>query len=443
MSHSDYVSLHQLAQFFAVRGGLKDIVLLTDNYEGAIKHYPPNAIIYVLKTGKAGIPNHKLNTLPPNVASLPLKHATPEFLKDKVLVCVEYLENQRLREKLIQYRKLQNIIVNSGLSICAVKETRYWNINRLKKLMKDNKTALLGRYGAKQELLGISGRLANVRISKYPLLPVLAIITQYNEEDIIEPVIRHLLDQNVDVHVIDNWSDDGSYDAVRQLASQHPSRISYERFPEKNNHKFELSNLLKRVAEVATDRPEYKWIISNDADEIRWSPWLGVNIQEAISFIDYQGFNCIDYTVFNFHPTKDGFKKGVDPLKFFKYGEFGAEGWHFMQLKAWRNDPLAEMASTGGHLVALPNLKIFPIKFLMGHYSLRSNEHARKKIFKERKPRFAEAERKRGWHSHYNNIKSTQSFIRSKKGLIPLYRPDTFDDYLLERVSGIGIKIKE
>src|SRR5207302_1947204 len=117
----------------------------------------------------------------------------------------------------------------------------------------------------------------------------------FNEIDIIEPVVNHLLDQGVDVYVIDNWSNDGSYEAIKELAKINPSRVSIERFPKQDSHKYEWTKILTRVTEVAKERPQYKWIISNDADEIRWSPWPGVSLQKALSFIDHVGFNVIDY----------------------------------------------------------------------------------------------------------------------------------------------------
>ena len=46
------------------------------------------------------------------------------------------------------------------------------------------------------------------------------VVPVYNERDVIEETIDRLLRQRLRVHVIDNWSDDGSYEAVQGLTGQ-------------------------------------------------------------------------------------------------------------------------------------------------------------------------------------------------------------------------------
>jgi hypothetical protein len=355
---------------------------------------------------------------------------------------LDYPESKRFSFRSFGRKSLTYISKNSALSIWAGKETAAWNTNSLKNRLR-SKTSLVGKR-ADGTVIHIDGRLTDVYKLRYPTLPVLAVVSQFNEVDIIEPVINHLLTQGIDVHVIDNWSNDGSYEAVEELSNQNPKRVSLERFPRRNSHKYEWKKILQRVTEVGKERPQYKWIISNDADEIRWSPWPGINLQKAISFIDDMGFNIVDYTVFNFSATKDGYRRGMDPAEFFEYGDFGHEGWHFMQLKTWQNNSDADIASSSGHLVNVPNPKIFPLKFLLAHYSLRSSEQAAKKVFQDRKPRFLSDERKRGWHSHYDKIDNKQSFIHDKKELLEFSKSNLFlEKFLIERVSGIGIKVNE
>lgn len=439
-SHSE---IHALAQLFAVRSGCNGVVLLTKDYKSAISHYPDSAVIFLLQTPKSSLSNGEIKELPANVAPLPLQNAGHEVLKNKVFVCVDYFEDSRYIFGLYGWRVISSVAEKCALSVVSVKKNRKWNITKLKKNLRLNKTALFGEYLG-NELVAIGGRLTKLNRGHYPLVPALAIVSQFNEVDIIDPVVNHLLAQGIDVHVIDNWSDDGSYEAVEELVKANPDRVSIERFPKQDSHKYEWAKILERVAEVAKEKPRYKWIISNDADEIRWSPWPGISLQKAISFIDRLGFNIIDYTVFNFSPTAHGYQRGMDPLEFFRYGDFGHEGWHFTQLKTWKNDPKADIASSSGHLVKVPNPKIFPLKFFLGHYPLRSNAQASKKIFEDRKPRFLADERKRGWHSHYDKIGRRQDFICSEGELINHSKRMQFlENYLIERISGIGIKINE
>lgn len=434
--------IHALVQLFAVRGGCDGVVLLTGDYKSAIAHYPSTAKIFLLQTNKSSISAAEASNLPPNVAQLPLSSATAEFLHSKIFICVDYLDNKRYFYRAYGHRAIAEVSASAILSVWALRHPGSWTARKLRRLLHTNKTALVGQHHS-GTLLAIDGLLTNVYKDNYSLVRVLAVISQFNESDIIEPVISHLLSQGVDVHVIDNWSNDGSYEAVEALSKIHPDRITLERFPKHNTNSYEWTKILRRVTEVAKERPQYRWIMSNDADEIRWSPWPGVSLQRAISFIDHVGFNLIDYTVFNFYPTADGYRQGMNPLKFFKYGDFGHEGWHFMQLKTWRSNPKADIASSGGHLASLPDAKIFPIKFFLSHYSIRSNQQASKKVFTDRKPRFTATEKQKGWHSHYDKIKESTNFIRDQHSLIRTNNGQLSGDFLLERISGISIKINQ
>ena len=51
----------------------------------------------------------------------------------------------------------------------------------------------------------------------------------YNEEDIIVRSIKKWTDQGVEVHVLENWSTDATYDLAKQLEGQVP--VTIERFP--------------------------------------------------------------------------------------------------------------------------------------------------------------------------------------------------------------------
>lgn len=60
-------------------------------------------------------------------------------------------------------------------------------------------------------ILAIAGREATFRQPEH-LKSVAAVINVFNESDILEQVVRYLKDQSVKVHIVDNWSTDGSYE---------------------------------------------------------------------------------------------------------------------------------------------------------------------------------------------------------------------------------------
>lgn len=435
--------INKLATFFYDRTKADGLVVLTNNPHAIYKQFPEAIKLYVIKTPlqvyrrkKGGPP------LPPNSTMIRPNKITKDFLSNKIFICFDYLGTQSL---VLQKQRLRFYAKNSLLSITSIKSHR-WSLKILSRLVSAKSSSLVGKserignsasYG---QFLAVGGRLGETDETLFPLLPVLAIVPQYKEIDIIKPVIGHLLKQGLDVHVIDNWSNDGSFEVIQKLAEDSAGRVTYERFPKKNTNKYEWDKILRHVTEIASSKlHDYPWVMLCSADEIRWSPWKDVTLQQAFSFVDYMGYNCIDYTVFNFKPIKDGFKAGMDPMSFFQYGEFGTEPWSFVQINTWKNHPEAELVSSGGHSINLPNRKIFPLKFFLSHYPLRSNAQAKEKIFKNRKPRFTAKEKARGWHVHYDNIQENNTFIQSKSGLVCFSNKYFLEKYLVQRISGIGI----
>lgn len=268
---------------------------------------------------------------------------------------------------------------------------------------------------------------------------VVALMTSYNEEDIVFHSIKRLLDAGIEVYLIDNWSSDGTVAAAQPLLGR--GLINIERFPNKiNTETFDLVRLLARVEELAQTL-EADWFIHHDVDEIRESPWPDVKLREALQYVDRLGFNAIDHTVINFHPIDNGFVSGTDFGNYFTYGDFGRRPGHFLQIKAWKNlSRPVTLADTGGHDANFPGRRVFPYKFLLRHYPVRSQNHGNQKILRERKPRFNLKEREvRGWHGHYDHIEEGHNFLFTPASLKPFDSASFHQEFLVERISGVGI----
>src|SRR5215510_3196829 len=245
---------------------------------------------------------------------------------------------------------------------------------------------------------------------------VVAVISAFNEEDIISAVIGHLVENGIDVYLIDNHSTD---DTVKE-ASQWLGRglLQIERFPPsfpstyETPAPFDWSGILRRKEELATELSA-DWLIHHDADEIRESPWPGVTLKEAIHWVDTLGYNCIDFQVLNFHPVDDKFQRGDDPRNYFTFFENGAD-FDKVQLKCWKvGKTHVSLVPSGGHEVRFEGRRVFPISFLLRHYPIRGQRHGLKKVFAERKKRFLESERSKGWHVQYDQIKEENAnFLR-------------------------------
>lgn len=268
---------------------------------------------------------------------------------------------------------------------------------------------------------------------------VVAIMTAYNEEDIIYWSLRHLIDAGVEVYLIDNWSSDGTVAAAQPLLGR--GLLHIERFPASGqNETFDLHSLLSRVEAVAASL-DADWFIHHDADEVRESPWPEVSLKDALRYADAWGFNAVDHTVIDFPPIDNEFFVGTDFRRHFTHGCFGRRPGHFLQIKAWKNQnaPIS-LADSGGHCVDFPGRNVFPYKFLLRHYPVRSQQHGLRKVLLERKQRFSAKERESlGWHKHYDHVQGDHQFLRDPGSLEVSEKVDFYSVFLVERISGIGL----
>jgi glycosyltransferase involved in cell wall biosynthesis len=234
---------------------------------------------------------------------------------------------------------------------------------------------------------------------------VIAIIASHNEGDVIYHVIGDLVKQGIEVYLLDNCSTDNTVQEASKWLGK--GLIHIENFPQDSNYpeqskkEYMWSHILRRKEELAATL-DADWFIHFDADEFRESPWPGLSFYEAIYVVDKSGCNAIDFSLLVFHPTDNSFVPGADvreALKYYKINE------NTTQVKAWKKqDKPVDLVSNGGHDVKLEEKKVYPVKFILRHYPIRSQSHGTKKVFQERKQRFNAQERKFGWHCHYDKM---------------------------------------
>lgn len=269
---------------------------------------------------------------------------------------------------------------------------------------------------------------------------VVAFMAAYNEEDIIVQSIKKWTDQGVSVHVLENWSTDGTYDLAQELATRLP--VTVERFPKDGPSKFfDWGAMLARMEALAGEL-EADWFVRRGADEVLTSPWPNVTYRDALYLVDQAGFNCVDHTIVEFHPVDNGFETGMDHEDYFRHFDFKNLS-HPRQRKAWKNfgQPISTIPSAG-HDVVFEGRRIYPFKFLLKHYSFRSQSQAEKKVFRERKARWNPKERARGWHIHYDSMQEGHRFVQLPSAK-EVFDEDHFNKtYVVERLSGIGTNRK-
>jgi Glycosyl transferase family 2 len=251
---------------------------------------------------------------------------------------------------------------------------------------------------------------------------VIALIAAYNEGDIIGQVIDDLIRQNVQVYLIDDGSTDDTATAAEPFLDKGLIHIE-RRIPNaEESQLFSWTQILLRKQQLATEL-DANWFIHHDADELRESPWASLTLHDALQQVDQRGYNAVDFKVLNFRPTHHDYHAGDDMRRAFTWYEPGRE-WDGTQIKCWKKTEHAvDLVSSGGHDVGFPGRRVFPLRFLLRHYPIRGQAHGEHKIFIDRKPRFVEAERDRGWHVQYDAFESGQTFIWKTDGLVQ-FDPD-------------------
>lgn len=325
---------------------------------------------------------------------------------------------------------------------CTSSFVREWQIEEFNNLLKEYEfNPFMIGYTANENLskkfiIALSGKLNYVRQNRK--VKTLAVINVYNEVDIIGETIDHLLNQGIDVKIVDNWSNDGSYELASYIARKY-TNVTVERFPNQSTEFYEWTKLLENVEKISRDS-SYDWVLHYDADELRYSPWKDVTLSEAISFVDSMGFNAIDFTILDFRPVHGQEEVVANYGENLVFFEFGKRPGHFIQIKGWKNTgDRINLTESGGHEAKFFNRKVFPIKFITKHFPLRNPDQARKKVFKDRQNRISPEEKAKGWHVQYNHFSYDDEFLWSRTTLTP-WNQNVFDlMYIIERISGIGI----
>jgi Glycosyl transferase family 2 len=266
---------------------------------------------------------------------------------------------------------------------------------------------------------------------------VLAFMCTYNEEDIVQTVLKHVISQGVQVHLVDNWSTDRTVERAEEFLGRGLTRVT--KYPiDGPSPTYDWHALLTHVEELSS-ACDADWCIHYDADEIRESPWPDTNLRDALFRVDCEGFNAVDHTCLVFHPTQGGTEDATD-IDSYRHYEFGKRGGHFVQIKAWkRQKDGVRLAESGGHQVEFPGRRVYPYKFLLRHYPVRSQEQGIRKILSDRKPRWNPVERgSRGWHTHYDHVEPSHNFLLNAVNLLEFDPATFYRDYLVERLSGIG-----
>jgi Glycosyl transferase family 2 len=269
---------------------------------------------------------------------------------------------------------------------------------------------------------------------------VLAVVIGHNEWDILPHTLRRLVAEGIEVVYVDNWSTDGSFEAVTATFGD---TVRVVRHPATRTAQMSWRDLLEHTEQVGRASGA-DWVVHHDADEVREGPWADLSLRDALWNVQQRGFTAVNFRVLVFRPTTAVEPApGSDPAVNLIWWDHLRRPSNLMQVKAWRNSgqPVA-LAGTAGHAAEFPGRRIFPYDFLLRHYPLRSPAHARRKVFGERRERWSAAERASGWHTHYDHLTEADEFVWDPA---TLHRWDPAEfalDQLTERLAGVGVEAR-
>lgn len=239
-------------------------------------------------------------------------------------------------------------------------------------------------------------------------------ISIFNEEDIIEEMIKHSISQGLELVILDGGSTDSTYEICKNFSDK--SKIKLFQFKAR---KWDLYSALRMTYDLAIkESPD--WIVLMDADEFFESDSEDMTLKESIKNVDKHGYNLIQFDRFEFFMTDNDHESNSIQKRLTYYShetDFIYRAWKFFP--GIRNEP------RGGHLPIFPDgykYKINPQKFVCKHYRFRSEIQARKKL-KERFDRTKDSsDVKIGWHSHIKKMLEKETPLVINHKLLNKYR---------------------
>ena len=99
--------------------------------------------------------------------------------------------------------------------------------------------------------------------------------------------------------------------------------------------------------------------------------------------VDALGYSAVNFELFNFRPTDDGFVPGTDVRERLTRYE-PPESFDVIQIKCWQNPgsrvDLSRLFHEGARFA---NRRVFPLPFILRHYPIRGETHGRRKVLGE------------------------------------------------------------
>jgi hypothetical protein len=219
---------------------------------------------------------------------------------------------------------------------------------------------------------------------------IVAILAIHEERPYLYNCLSHLVSNGIEFAVVDNGSADGSKELIHD-ASFAPYLAGYRHVPFSGQFNWEEILLAQ---EQLLRTIEADWHVLLAPDEIMHSYVSGESLADAITRLDRQGYDVINFDEFVFLPVDRGYEPDIGGMPRLRHYYF-YEPRNPNQMRAWRKSSGGSNVTHAGHLISNDQLRLAPESFALRHYIFRDQAHALEKYAKRK---FALEEVERGWH---------------------------------------------
>jgi hypothetical protein len=220
----------------------------------------------------------------------------------------------------------------------------------------------------------------------------LGVLLCYNDGDILEDVIMHLLSNHHRIIVWDHGSDD---ETSAVLDKFNDSFIERKFLP----RSFDFYKLYPKMSQNLIDNyiDKFDWISWPDQDEILEGPTRKKDYYSYITDVYRSRYNWIQFNNFNYWFTEKDDQKIKSPVQRIKYYSLFPNC--APRIRSWR----ASATNIREFNHNPPKGKRYPIFFNLRHYSMRSEQQMKRRLNKDR------ADIRRGSSNiHYQNMQKRQ-----------------------------------
>lgn len=255
------------------------------------------------------------------------------------------------------------------------------------------------------------------------MVRALAIVCFRNEAVHIRRCLSDLINSGLDVVAIDNASTDDSRAIASEFLGKGLLRIDTLAWA----GSFSLTDQLRAKGNVIASS-DHDWIVHADADEWLCSSAAGQSLIEGINEADAAGFTAINFHELVFVPLPNEDYCAPDYAQKMTTYYFFQPGYPRLN-RAWKRTANLDSFASGGHNLSGPGFKLFENDFMLRHYIVLSEEHARAKYVGRT---FSDEDRSRGWHGNRVLITAENLRVTSRPWLKKLPHPSSQDFDLSE-----------